>query len=472
MKRAIAILLVIISLITIFPITAFGGVTNSSGNKVSSISLTTKRTGSESVKSYTLKYTNADFINDSYAGVVIPVKASNSGRLFIDYKIKTLGANVTVELYKESSLQTCVDYEYLDASELEGELEFKVPKNGTYYLAFYSYSSEYSDPYKVNVTLKPYIIGDKSRTMTEDTWSYAYSYGEKTYFKFTLSKTRIVTIYSGSYDVSVTLTNSKKKALQDYSTYLDKDNNYRTSYTLNKGTYYICTTGNYDVYKLKYKTSAIPTLTASEYKKFYQANGELNMYVKFKATASGYVTIKGKNFSGYVTLCNENREAISSKVYMYSKDGDTAVFGVTKGKTYYLRLNNNNDYGSIRFTNTKITDNSGSKKSKAKSMKIGDTYKGYIAAGSETKDWYKFNLSSSKYFSLDIDGAVCDAFKVTIYDKDGKELRTLTYYGDKAQIYTYNKVKGTFYVRVSRANKKSSGYYSLKVRTSSKKCLG
>ena len=470
MKKAIALIIAIITIVSILPITAFGAVTTSSGTRISSITPPIKVTGSETVKSYTVNYTNTDYIKamNDYAGLVVTIKASKAGVLFMDYDIKKLGENASIEIFKESTLETSIDYEYLSTENLKGTFKFNIPQSGTYYLVFYSYASEYTDPYTNNFVIKPYIISNQNRIMEEDTWSMA-SYNEnKTYFKFTLSSTRVVTLYSGSTDLSVTLTDSKKKPLQDYSTYLDNDNNHRTSYTLGKGSYYFCTTGYYgDSYKLKYKTTSIPSLTIGEYKKVYQANGDLNMYVKFKATASGYIRIKTKNYSGYITLCNAERDSRSPKVYVDSVyDELPPAFGVTKGKTYYLRLNNFNDYTSICVTNTKVTDQSGSSKSRAKTMSVGETYKGYVSAGSTTKDWFKFNLSSSKYWAIYVKGAANEKLKICLYKKDGTLVNTYYYYGEDAKIYSYGKFKGTYYISISRGNTKSSGYYSLKLKTS------
>ena len=473
MKRTLALLLAVISIIAIFPVAAFGGVADANGKSVSSITIPSMVTGKETINSYTVSYSNTDYLKDIYyAGVVIPVKASKAGVLFVDYTLNNIEENANIDLYQEATLDTYIGgYSfYGDGSEEpEGTFKIKVPKSGTYYLAIRSNSSEYDEPFANEFKIKPYIVGKENRTMKENEWSTAYYDGDKTYFKFSVSKLTVVTIYSDSKEVGIKLTDSKKKAKQSYATYLDKENKYRTSYTLKKGTYYILVTGSYDdFYKLKFKTSSIPTLKAKKYTTVYQANPDLSMYVKLKTTASGYITIKSKHFSGYVTLCNSDREAIATKVYVDSDSKRVATFGVSKGKTYYLRLNNNEEYGSICFTNTKVTDQSGSSKAKAKSMSIDKTYKGYIAIGSKTKDWYKVKLTSAKYWAIDLNGDSNDTLKIEIFDSKGNKVNSFNYYGDKGRIYSYTKDKGTFYVCVSRGNKKSSGYYTLKPKASNK----
>ena len=207
MKRTIAIILAVISIFSILPITAFGGVTNSAGNTVSSLTPPVKVAGNETINSYTVTYTNSDIITNvtGYAGVVIPVTATKGGMLFIDYDIEMLGKYTYVEMYKEATFDTCIDTEYLSVDQLEGTLELNVPEKGTYYLVFFSSSSEYTDPFTNKVIIKPYIVSKENRTLTEDKWSTAYSDGNKTYFKFTVSKTRVVTIYSNSVNLSIAI---------------------------------------------------------------------------------------------------------------------------------------------------------------------------------------------------------------------------------------------------------------------------
>ena len=479
LKRTIAILLAVITLLAVLPITALGGVTDPNGNTVSSINILTKAKGTETVKEYTVNYTNYDRISvdDTSAGVVIPVTANHAGTLFIKYRIDTLGSSsCTVRLYKDSSFQTSIDYFYLYPDKLDGTAELTVPKKGTYYLVFYSYSSTYTTPYTNKINFKPYIIGNHNRTLTANTWAAATYNSEYTYYKIVVPKLRVVTLQTNSDKINISLTDSKKVLKQDYDTTLDADNGFKASYALTKGTYYIRTRGSSvdTYYKIRYTLSGYPTLTAGKYTKFSQACGKMNMYVKFKATASGYATIKtSKGFYGYLTLCNSSMKAISPQVYVSSSGSDKAIFGVTKGTTYYVRINDNSGMtSSITFTNKAVADKSGSTRAKAKAIYTGNTYKGYIAAAKNVKDWYKFTLSSPKYWAIDFKGYVNDDFTVSVYNSNGKLLSSHYYYGGDRRLYSYDDYpKGTYYVCIARKTTKDSGYYSINLKTANK-CLG
>ena len=219
MKRTLALFLAVISIIAIFPVAAFGGVADANGKSVSSITIPSMVTGKETINSYTVSYSNTDYLKDiyGYAGVVIPVKASKAGVLFVEYTLNNIEENAYIELYQEATLDTYIGgYSfYGDGSEEpEGTFKIKVPKSGTYYLAIKSYSSEYDEPFANEFKIKPYIVGKENRAMKEDQWSAAYYDGDKTYFKFSVSKLSVVTIYSDSKEVGIKLTDSKKKEKQ------------------------------------------------------------------------------------------------------------------------------------------------------------------------------------------------------------------------------------------------------------------
>ncbi len=470
LKRTIAILLAVITLLAVLPITALGGVKDSRGARISTLPVPTLVTGAETAEDelsedvYRLYYTNADYITENYSGLIIPMQISKKGKLFIEYAIESLGAECYVEVYTDSSLQTCIGSEYITTDNFEGTLEFQAPKTGTYYVVFFS--SAYAEYYNEIVFL-PYVVSNQNRTLSSGKWAAATYNEYYTYYKISVTDTRkLVTVYSDSDNIDIFLLDSKKNSKQEYSTTLNKGNKYRASYSLTKGTYYICTQGTYDdYYRIKYTQAAYPTLTINKYSTFSQADGDMNLYYKFKAARSGYVTIKTKNFSGYITLCNSSIKAISKKCYV---ENGNVIFGVTKGTTYYVRIN---DYSgttsSIGFTNAGITDKSGSTRAKSRSIYTGNTYKGYISAGKNVNDWYKFKLGSPKYWAINLNLNMNEYAKVRVYDRNGKIVSTYTYWNKKCTVYSTNKwAAGTYYICISRNSTKDSGYYSMNIKLS------
>lgn len=142
----------------------------------------------------------------------------------------------------------------------------------------------------------------------------------------------------------------------------------------------------------------------------------------------------------------------------------TQTYGVKKNTTYYLRVSSNSNL-SIKCKFTKVSESSGSKKSKAKSIKKNKTIKGIIAAGDKTVDWYKIKLPKKQVLHIYFSGRTNDKLKITF---SGTYLKTAKKYivrGNTKTQHTYTTERaqpGNYYVKVERNNTKSSGYYTLK----------
>lgn len=205
-------------------------------------------------------------------------------------------------------------------------------------------------------------------------------------------------------------------------------------------------------------------------------------YYKVKATATGYLTItfpagtdgdaskysvklmnssKSKNlFKGVVNVDNYGRKFIT-------------YAGVPKG-TYYVAIKTTEDYYKVKWNFNKVTENSGSSRSKAKTISKGSTKKGTILATqtSSNADWYKIKVNSSQTVNLAVStltGGYSGGIRVSVYSA-GKSSAFGSYdfyYGDSAgtlNLYTdYNGgklAKGTYYIKVQKYGS-SSGYYKL-----------
>ena len=250
------------------------------------------------------------------------------------------------------------------------------------------------------------------------------------------------------------------------------------------GTYYDQFTSNtvsFRPYVVSSKYGSVPVSVSGDvnktrrvdfYRHDYKVSGK-DMYIKYQAKAAGYVTIASKVGYGYVTLCNSKKKALSSQktlnVNSSYASNKKVIYGVTKG-TYYIKVKNYDAQFSLNMKLTKVSEKSGASKSKARTVSAKKTYKGTIVAGNKTVDWYKFKLTKSSRVSLDINGSTNDSFKITVY-KGSKVMGSSYAYNDfKVQFRSVKQFttkrasfsKGTYYIKVERANTQSSGYYSLK----------
>lgn len=191
-------------------------------------------------------------------------------------------------------------------------------------------------------------------------------------------------------------------------------------------------------------------------------------YFAIKATQTGYLQVNAGEYAN-VSLYSSSKKALSNT----TSTSYLPTYGVKKGNTYYVKVDMGyisyfSKYGYLlQVNNVKITEKSGKKRTKAKTIKKKKTKKGTIIAGSSQADWYKVKLTSKKKLTVTMKGATNSGLKLTIYDKKGKKLSgastTFRYYSKSVGLKSYSKLpKGTYYIKVSRADKKSSGWYSLK----------
>lgn len=193
-------------------------------------------------------------------------------------------------------------------------------------------------------------------------------------------------------------------------------------------------------------------------------------YFMFKATATGYLQVQGDDNAvnrAYckVALCNSSKNPLSGETSLRY----APAYGVKKGKTYYIRVTasyNSNGAYTLNAVNKKISDKCGKKKSKAVTLKKKKTKKGVIEAGAKSKNatnWYKFKLTKKKKVTINVTTNSNDALKITVY-KGGRRIGSKTVYNmAEGKLYSSGKwTKGTYYIKVQRANKNSSGWYTLK----------
>lgn len=418
-------------------------------------------------------------------GLVLPIKISSPGLLSIGMSVSSSSNDYVYGLL--CSDQGCsTPYQYdgyglgvmIKNGDKKAYRDIYISKAGTYYLLI---ANETSNTSKATFTgdFTYRFTSSSDRTLSANRSVKSCMDKNGVYYKITVPSNGYITLrgtQGNKYTLTTQLYNSSKKAISNTSGYLQSSNGYTSTYKVNKGTYYVkVTAGSFIEYYFKYTFAT--TISASNNKTFTvtPANSKQNIYVKIKPNKTGYITVTDYNGSAYLTLCNKKQKAVSDQVYMSSSSSSykTAVFGVKKNETYYLKVNSNYPV-KMKYKVTGVSDKSGSKPSKAKAIKKGKTAGGVITAGDSTADYYKVTLSKAQTLSLTMKGKLSSGgYNVEVYSnkKCTKKYRmgssTYNYYNSKLTLKSTssnkNKLsKGTYYIKITRKNSKSNGYYSIK----------
>ncbi|WP_167957680.1 pre-peptidase C-terminal domain-containing protein [Anaerosporobacter faecicola] len=202
-----------------------------------------------------------------------------------------------------------------------------------------------------------------------------------------------------------------------------------------------------------------------------------NIYYKYKASKTGYITITAEfqetYGNAYITLCNSKKKAITDDAYLStSSTSQKVVFAVKKGTTYNIKVSTTSGLYRVKSKITGVSESSGAKKAKAKALTFKKERKGIVLAEDKTSkyDYYKFTLTKASKIHMDIKGNVSSGkicVELTGTNIAGaltKYISTTDYsYSSSVETYTSSKLpKGTYYVKVYKDSKKTSGTYSIK----------
>lgn len=210
------------------------------------------------------------------------------------------------------------------------------------------------------------------------------------------------------------------------------------------------------------------------------------IWVKYKAPANGYITVKAEASSSEVasgewTLYNEGKlSTLSEKNIVYNTKESAGInwrmstFGVKKNSTYYLRVRAYNPV-KITYSFKKVNEKSGQTRSKAVNLKRQKAISGITMADiGDTPDWYKIKLTknSKLYFYMKI--RAVGKIRLSLYSDTGRGLIYHDFeYASKEQKITIGQknnktgktsgiAAGTYYIKIDGVDSKSSGYYTLK----------
>lgn len=195
----------------------------------------------------------------------------------------------------------------------------------------------------------------------------------------------------------------------------------------------------------------------------------------FAAFPSDYTS----TFGGDITIYNAKKQAISVKeTISNNKDTSTnakyarAYYTVQKG-TYYIEFSAvaSTSHYIVGYSMVNKKDASGASRTKAAKLTIGGKLKsGMVLLSDSVKktDWYRLTLKEKKKFTILIDAYVSGKLKVEVCDSKGRTIPFGTRTMNKTAQYkmpTKGKwSKGTYYIKVTKENKKASGYYEIKIK--------
>lgn len=260
------------------------------------------------------------------------------------------------------------------------------------------------------------------------------------------------------------------------------------------GTYYIVVRQEYSSrwvqlnvrpYLYSYSTRTVTPgklVLASGYKTNYNDSGA---QFKIKPTKTGYIRVSLKEYgyspsSGYVTLRNSKKKTVSDKLYFSNGKYPSSVqFGVKKGVTYYLKVNNcvgSSDYQykygiSYKIYAAKLRANTSKKKATTLKRKAKYISTAMPATGKSGSQWYKFKVTKKRATRINIDTSNIKysnyksvKLTVTVYCGKKKVGTTSLINGKVNPIEitystTYGKAKkGTYYIKITKSAKANGAY--------------
>lgn len=174
-------------------------------------------------------------------------------------------------------------------------------------------------------------------------------------------------------------------------------------------------------------------------------------------------------------ILDSNKEKLGVETLHYTNHVN-GIYGSVSKKirlnkgTYYIQVNTSCGYYDIRYTNTRMIDIAGSSMEDAMPIKVdGIGVKGFCTVSDSTADvdWFKFTLTKYKELDIKIISETEGALLFELCNSDGEtyfktfELENSHFGLGKAL------TRGTYYIKIYKDNKNSSGTYSIKVNETS-----
>lgn len=206
----------------------------------------------------------------------------------------------------------------------------------------------------------------------------------------------------------------------------------------------------------------------------YRVKADKKGVLVFTAMPTDYTSL----MTGNITLYDENKKALSEEAYVSNSGNEVedvkyikSYYTVKEG-TYYIKFSSYSSTGFYLagYSVVSAKDTAGASMKKAEKLKIGGKEKqGMVLVSDSMKkaDWYKVKLAKKMKFTIVIDAYVSGRVKMEVCDSEGRTVLFGTKNLETGQykLPTRGKwSKGTYYIKMTKYDKKSSGYYELKIK--------
>lgn len=255
------------------------------------------------------------------------------------------------------------------------------------------------------------------------------------------------------------------------------------SYTITAaGTYYLKFNWRWDIPDNgsviavgAYAYSGAEVTLNNTYQAIYTGDSTVTNYHKLVLASDSLVTLFGNSYSTYdgtasnlsLNLCDSNKITLDDP-YMYSGNQYFEIYALKKG-TYYVATSSSSPY-QLKATVTKVKDQSGASKAKAKTLKKKKTVKGIVALseGTAKADWFKIKLTKKAKIKLTYTAKCTGSSSLRLqvipanknYTLIGDTIYMKTGTGGISSKKKLN--KGTYYIKINKSYADYSGSYSIK----------
>jgi hypothetical protein len=422
-------------------------------------------TGAENVtaNNYTYSVPSKISYSDTEDVTIVPISMNKAGELYIRINSSALADDVKLSLWKDEAgtLPAAGTYDYITANPNEvKEDAINISAAGMYYLRIaYNYTGITSG----SINLSFYNVSAEDRTLKSGELSaVASSYNTRvTYAKINVEKSGYIGVYQNNAkgsSMSVAVCDSSKNQLA--AKYITPGKYFY--YPVQKGTYYLKTSGTTVISYLKYAFQNNFELTKQGTLLTVPLMGSSTFDVKIKADKTGLLTVKQElQNSWYCTFLDAKKKALSDRLWNY---GGANAIAVKKGQTYYLRIEATigSEDRALSYTISKASTKKNTSAKKAVTLKKGKKQVTLILPGDSKYHYYKLKLSKKKILNMYFDASGNGTYKYQLT----KGSRSFLIKADttKKKIYSYSKLdKGTYYLKI-KADSKSSGKFTLKLK--------
>lgn len=201
--------------------------------------------------------------------------------------------------------------------------------------------------------------------------------------------------------------------------------------------------------------------------------GKGTVYHRVKVKKKGILIVAGAAiaedgtpYGMAVRLCDSKKRSLEAYKRSYVSTEEFIVYGVDPG-TYYIEVKNQSYY-SLSAGVKKVKDLGGDSKKTAYQIAHKKRVSGLVTAGEKagSADWFKFKLAKNRKVKIELAAIGTDAFRFYLYGPGCRNGICMASLKNDAKDFQKKVAlkKGTYYIKVVRASKKSnaSGFYDVR----------